>query len=114
MARVGLRPEAEGTHGRAAARGVEGNIRIQKKRDVVSLEIEIAFVDFRNPGKFIQILDDGAFGIVNVLAIGTIADSGQFAQRRAFRVGDDLVVEFAANDEIDGGGCVEGLIRARK
>src|SRR5580698_17690 len=108
---MGLRPEAEGTHGGASARGVEGDVRIQQERNVVAFEIKIAFVDFRYPRKLVEILDDRAFGIMNVLAVLAIADARQFAERSAFGVGDDLVIEFAANDEIDSGGRVQDFIR---
>ncbi len=64
-----LRPQAERAHRRAAARGVERNVRIQQERNVVAREIEIALVDLGDPGQLVQIFDDGAFGIVNDVAV---------------------------------------------
>ena len=62
---MSLRPQAESTHGRTSARRVKRNKRIQQKRHVVAPEIQIALVDFGDPGKLIQILDHSAFRIVN-------------------------------------------------
>ena len=57
MARVRLRPQAERAHGRAAARRVERNERVQQERNVVAPEVEVALVDLRHPGQLVEVLD---------------------------------------------------------
>ena len=111
MAGVRLRPQAERAHRRASARSVERKERIQQERDVVARDVQIALVDFRDPGQRVQILDDRPFGIVDDLAVLAIADARQFLERRALGVGDDLMIELAPHDEIDGAGRAQGLFR---
>ena len=111
MAGVGLRPQAEGAERRAAARGVERNERVEQERNVVARDIEIALVDLGDPGQRIEVFDGGAFGIVDDLAVLAEADAGQFFERLALGVIDDLVIELAAHHEIDGLVQVERLIR---
>ena len=64
VAGMGLRPQAEGAQGRASARGVERNERVQQERDVVAGDIEIALVGLGDPGQRVQVLDGRAFGVV--------------------------------------------------
>ena len=69
MAGMRLRPEAEGAQRRATARRVERNERIEQERDVVARDIEIALVSLGHPRQRIEVLDGGAFGIVDHLAV---------------------------------------------
>ena len=62
MPGVRLRPEAEGTHGGTAARGVKRDEGIQQERDVVVGDVEIALVNFADPREFIEVFDDAATG----------------------------------------------------
>src|SRR6476660_5786333 len=101
MSGMRLRPEAKRTHGRAPARSVEREERIQQKWNVVPPEIEVAFINFRNPGQLIEILDKSAFGIMNVTAILSETDAGQLLKRRSLGVSGNLVIELAANHKID-------------
>ena len=111
VAGVRLRPQAEGAHRRAAARGVERNERVEQERNVVARDVEIALVDLGDPGQRVQIFDGGAFGIVDDLAVLAEADAGQFFERLALGVVDDLMIELAAHHEIDGLGAEQGLVR---
>ncbi len=106
-----LRPQTKRAHGRAAARGVEGNIRIQQKRDIVFAEIQVALVDLGHPRKLVQILDGWALGIVDVDSVLAVTDARKLAQRRALGVVGDLVIELAPHDEVDGLGGVQHLVR---
>src|SRR6202011_5836494 len=92
-----LRPQAESAHRRTAPRGVKRDVRIQKKRNVVTSKIQIALIYLGHPRKLIQVLDDAAFRIVHNLAILAVANAGQFRKRRTLGVVGDLVVEFAAD-----------------
>src|SRR5204862_174249 len=78
MSRMGLRPQAERTHGRAAARRVERKVRVQQKRNVVLPEIQIALVNLRYPRKFVQILNESAFRVMHESAILSETNAGQF------------------------------------
>src|SRR5690606_5787512 len=80
---VRLRPEAEGAHRRASARGIERQERIQQERDVVTPEVEVALVDFRDPRKLVDVLDEAAFGVVNEAAVLAEADAGYLFEGRA-------------------------------
>ncbi len=111
MARMRLRPQAERAHRRTAARGVEGNVRVQQERNVIPAEVQIALVDLRNPGQLVEILDVAAFRIVNVRAVLAVADAGKILERRALGVVGDLIIELAAHDEIDRLGRVQNFIR---
>ena len=50
-----LRPHTEGTEGRTAAGSVEGNERIQEKRDVVAFDLQITIVNVRGEGQRVQL-----------------------------------------------------------
>jgi len=52
-----LGPEAEGALRRAAARGVERDVRMQQERHVVASDVHVALVDFRGPRHGIEIFD---------------------------------------------------------
>src|ERR1700760_2801922 len=102
MAGMCLRPQAESTHRRTAARGVHRDERVQQERNVVIPDVEIAIVNLRDPGERVEILDHRRIGIVYDGAVFPEARAGDFLERLAVRVIDDLIVEFLADDEIDG------------
>ena len=70
-----LRPHAEGAQSRAAARGVERNERMQKKRNVVILDLQVALVDVGGERERVEFfgVELRARGVVNDLAV--LADS---------------------------------------
>ena len=74
VAGVGLRPEAEGTHGGAAARGVKGDEGVQQERNVIAPDIEIALVDLGDPRQRIQIIDGRRLRIVNDTSVQAVAE----------------------------------------
>ena len=102
MARVGLRPQAEGAQRRAAARGVEGDERVQQERNVVARDVQIALVDLGHPGQRVQIFDGRPFRVVDHAAVLAEAHAGQLLERLALGVIGDLVIELAPHHEIDG------------
>ena len=65
-------------------------------------DIEIALVNLRDPRQRVEILDRRRFRIVDDLrrSCEKLAP-GNFLERLAVGVIDDLIIEFAANDEID-------------
>ncbi len=67
MSTQGLRPQAEGALRRAAARGVQRDIRIQQERHVVAGDVEIALVNVGNVGQRVEILNLRGVGIVHDL-----------------------------------------------
>src|SRR6185312_17501018 len=103
--------EAEGAHGRTAARGIKREKRVQQERNVVARGVEVALVDFRDPGKLVELFDGRRLRVVDDLPVFAEAGAGDFFERLAVRVVADLVVEFAADDEVDGGAGVERLFR---
>src|SRR6266849_3637709 len=103
MTGMRLRPQTECAHGRADARGVERNKRIQQKWNVIARHIQIALIDLRHPGEFIEIFDDAAFRVIYDAAVLAKTHPRQFFERLAFGVIGDLVIELAAHDEIDSG-----------
>ena len=111
MAGVGLRPEAERTLRGATARGVERYERVLQEGNVVAGEVQIALVDFRCPGKLVQILDQRPVRIMHEALALAEADAGDFFERLSFGIVNDLVIELSADDEIDGLGCAQALFR---
>ncbi len=81
VAGMGLRPEAEGTHGWTAARRIQRDEWVQEERNVVIAEIEIALVDLRCPGKLIQVFNDARLGSVNETSVFTEHDAGYLFER---------------------------------
>ncbi len=113
VAGEGLRPEAEGALGRAAAGGIQRDVRVQKEGNTVFGDVEIAVVDLGGPGHLVELFgaDLRAIGIVLVDAVGVlIAGAEDLVQRLAVGKLDDGEVELAADDEVDGLALVEGLI----
>src|ERR1700733_15220778 len=51
-----LRPQAEGALRRAAARGIQRDIRIQQERNVVFRYIDVAFIDIGHPRHLVQVI----------------------------------------------------------
>jgi hypothetical protein len=64
-----LRPEAEGALRRAAARGVERDVRVQQERHVVAGHVHVALVDLGGPGHRVEVFNLRAVGIVHDLAV---------------------------------------------
>ena len=96
-----LRPQAERTLRRAAARGVERNKRVQQKRNVVARYVEIALVNFGDVRQRVQILNLRSVGIVHDLSVLQVRHASDLRQRLAVRVVDDRVVKFLAANEIN-------------
>src|SRR5207245_809602 len=99
----GLRPHAEGTESGAAARGVEGNKRVQKEGDVVALDLQVALVDITGKGESIEFFGVKlrTRGVVNDLAVFAVADAEDVGEGLAVGVFDDGMVELAASDKVD-------------
>ena len=78
----GLRPHAEGAKRRAAARGIERNVRIQEKWNVVAFDLQVALVNVGSERKRIQLrgMQLRARRVVNDLAVFAIADAQNFAE----------------------------------
>ena len=64
LAADGLRPEAEGALGAAAAPGVERDVRVLEVADGVVLDRQVALVDVRDERQEIHVLEDGPGGRV--------------------------------------------------
>ena len=82
MAGNGLRPHTEGAHRRAAARGVEGNERVQQKRHVVVFDLQVALVDVGGEGQRVELcgVKLRTRRVVNDLAVFAKADAEDFAR----------------------------------
>ena len=103
MAAQRLRPQAERTLRRAAASGVQRDVRIEQEWNVVARHIEIALVNVNHIGQRIEICDVGPVRIVNHFTAGIqIGGSQNFVQRLAVGELHGREVEFATNDEVDG------------
>jgi hypothetical protein len=75
---------------------------IEQKRNVIAAEIQVALVYFAHPRQFVKVLDEPAFRIVNDGAVFAVADTGNVRQRRSLGECGDLMVELAADNEVDG------------
>src|SRR5438105_3788476 len=101
MTGVGLGPEAERTLCRTTARGVERDVRIQQKRNVIAAEIEIAFIDLCHPGKRIEIFDDRSLRVVLVCSVLAENHTWNLVERLAQGEIANLIIELAFDHEID-------------
>src|SRR5947209_7475479 len=87
MTGVGLGPEAERTLCRATARGVERDVRIQQKRNVIAAEIEI--------------VDDRSLRVVLVCSVLAENNTWNLVERLAQGEIANLIIELAFDHEID-------------
>ena len=101
MSHERLRPQAERTLRRTAARRVERDERVQQKRHVVAAHVEIALVNIGHVRQRVQVLNLRTVGIMYDAAILAIRKAKNFFQRLAVGVLDNGVVEFLAADHID-------------
>ncbi len=112
MAGKRLRPHAEGAKRRAAARTVKGDERIQKERDIVAFDLEVALVDVRCERQGVQLfrvqLRPGP--VVNDFAVFFVTRVKNLTHRLAMGILRHRVVEFSAHDEVDVLAGVQGLI----
>ncbi len=110
VAADGLRPEAEGAAGFAAAAGVHRDVGVHQVADEVVLDAEVAFVDFGDEGELVHVFQHGALLVVDDfvvgIAVGDAVDGGPGAVFGDFLDGE---VEFIAGDEVDGGAALEGF-----
>ena len=60
----GLRPEAEGALGRAAAAGIHRNVGMQQVADEIFFDLQIAFIDIRHPRQRVHVRNHFALGVV--------------------------------------------------
>ncbi len=112
MAGEGLRPEAEGALGGAAARGVERDVGVKQERDVVLGDVHVALVDLGGPGHRIEVFDLGRSGLCWMRAVCVaVADAEDFCERLALGELDDGEIKLAAADEVDDGALVERAVR---
>ncbi len=95
-----MRPQAESALRRAAARGIERDVRMQQERHVVARHVHVALVDLRRPRHGIQVFDLRAVGVVQHLAVLLVADAENLAERFAVGVLHDGIIEFATADEV--------------
>ncbi len=107
-----LRPHAEGTEGRTAAGSVEGNERVQEKRDIVAFDLQIAVVNVRGEGQRVEFLrvELRTRSIVDDFAILAEAGAKDLLHRLAVRVIGNGVVEFSAHHEINIFAGIQGLV----
>ena len=69
MAGHRLRPETKSALGRATARGIKGNIRIEEVRNIVLSEIKIPPKDVGNEREGVEVFDGRTVWIVDDMAI---------------------------------------------
>src|SRR5581483_1398312 len=98
-----LRPEAEGAAGRAAAAGVERDVRVLAVRRVVLLEVEVLGVDLGREGQIVQLLpvEQRPVRVRVDAAVAAVGDAGDGAPVATLR---DLLhrdVELLAGDQVD-------------
>src|ERR1700676_442552 len=109
----GLRPHTESAKGRATARSVEGDERIQEKRNIVIFDLQIALVDVCSERERVELgsLQVRALRIVDVFSVFAVAGAGNLFQRLAVSEFCDRVIELAAHHEIDVHAGVKGFVR---
>ena len=111
----GLRPEAEGALGRAAAAGVEAHVGMEQVADEILLDLQVALIDVGHPGQRVHVGDHLALGVVLDLAVlVAVAQAGDGVERAAF--GDFLAgeIEFLAPDPVNGRGGLQRLGRQHR
>src|SRR5208283_1521425 len=98
-----LGPHAESAEGGAAARGVERDVRVQEERNVVALDLQIAFVDIGGKGKRIEFRGMQLWlrGIVNNAAILAVTGAKNLIEGLAVSIIRHGVIKFAARDEVN-------------
>ena len=69
VAADGLRPEAERTLRRAATSRIHRDVGMQQIADEIFFNLQIAFIDVRDPRERVHVLDHFALGIVDDLAV---------------------------------------------
>ena len=106
-----LRPQAEGALRRAAARGVERDIRVKQEGDVVAGDVHVALVDLGRPWHRVQVFNLRTVGIVDDLAVVLVADAQNLVKRLALGKLDHGIVELAAADEVERGALVQRAVR---
>ena len=108
---MSLRPQAESTHCRTAARCIHRDERVEEKWDVIASNIEIAFVDFGDPWQRVEILDHRRLRVADDLPILAEGGARNLLDRLAVGVIDDLVIELAPDYEVDGAAGIQSLLR---
>ena len=110
-----LRPQAERTARRAAAAGVERNVRILAIGAVVFAEVQVTGVDASDERQGVQLVvgQRGPFQIVVDPPVPAVADAADVRPVPSF--GDLLhgMVELLARRDVDGLGNLEGLFGLR-
>ena len=106
-----LRPQAEGALRRAAARGVERDVRMQQEGHVVACHVHVALVDLGRPRHCVQVFNLRAVWVVEDLAVLLVADAEDFIQRLALGKLNYGIVELAATDKVEHRALVQSAIR---
>src|SRR5215472_17293637 len=98
-----LRPHAEGAERWTAACGVERNERMKQEGHVVALDLQIALIDITREWERIQffLVQLGPLRVVHDLAVFSIANAQNLAERLPVRVFNSRMIELPARHEID-------------
>src|ERR1051326_4727766 len=107
----GLRPEAKGALGGAATTRVERNVRMLQITDEVLLDLEVALVDIYDERQVVHVFDQFALGIVDDLAIVTVAYAADGLERLVLSNVVECEVELLASHKIYGLRSVQCLLR---
>ena len=99
----GLRPEAEGAAGFAAATRVQRHVGVHQVADEIVLDPQVALVDLGHERQLVHVLQDRPILVMDDHA-GVVAVGDAVHRRPIAALGDflDREVEFVARHEIDG------------
>ncbi len=113
MAGNRLRPHAERAQRRAPARRIERNVRVQKERHVVALNLQIALVNIGRKRQRVQLLGVQlrTRRVVDDFAFLAITDAHDLLNGLPVRVFHHGVVKLAVCHEIDVFACQQCFIR---
>ena len=103
MAADGLGPEAEGALRRAAAPGVETQVRVQQIADEILLNLQIPLVRIDHPRQNVHVGDHFALAVVDDLPVGTaIRKAVDLRERPAFGDFFACEIKFLAPNPVNG------------